>query len=61
MNIRTIERRLTDGSRVYDVALRKNHNEIIFRCVSEADATHLRDEIESLVTRHTTEVIENRG
>lgn len=61
MIIRTLERRLTNGSHVYDVSLLENHSEIIFRCVSEADATQLRDGIEALVARHTTEVIENRG
>jgi hypothetical protein len=54
MQIKKIERTLTDGSKVFDVALRDGTQAIEFGAITEKDADKFIAALADLVEKHTT-------
>ena len=57
MRITKIERRLSDGSSVYDVSLEIATQWITLECCSERDACALIDRVHDAVEKHTNELV----
>lgn len=51
--LKTIERKLTDNSAVFDVAMVCDGTAILFACISEEDATAFQASLAALIAFHT--------